>query len=107
MQSDQRYLRQPRGPGNGYSVKMPTPSMLVGVTNPRTEKPYGKTIHEGLNTRSLREARRERDLLPGQIRADEASASGEDKPALSLNRGEKVIAGKSQFGPAPARWSRR
>jgi len=65
MQSDQKYLRQPRGPGKGYSFKMPTPSALVGATNPRTEKPYGKTIHEGLNTRSLREARRRRDLWIG------------------------------------------
>jgi integrase len=63
------YLRKPRG--RGYSFKMLTPPPLIGKENPRTRKPYGETIHEGLGTRDVRKAAKLRDILLGQIRGEE------------------------------------
>jgi hypothetical protein len=67
--ASRQYLRQPRG--RGFTFKMPTPPTLIGQDNPRTGKPYGKTIHEGLNTRDVRDAAKLRDLRLGEIRAEE------------------------------------
>ena len=68
MINDQ-YLRQPRG--RGFTFKMPTPPPLIGRDNPRTGKPYRKTIHEGLGTRDVRKAAKLRDILLGQVRGEE------------------------------------
>lgn len=66
------YLFQPRGPHTAYLFRMATPAILLGRTNPRTGKPYGKAIREGLGrARNLSEARRLRDLRLGEIRAEE------------------------------------
>jgi integrase len=77
---DTLYLFQPRGPGTAFLFRMPTPPVLVGKTNPRTNKPYGREIREGLGgIRHLPEARRRRDLRLGEIRREEVlaiSASG-------------------------------
>jgi integrase len=86
---DTLYLFQPRGPGTAYLFRMPTPAALVGKTNPRTGKPYGREIREGLGgARRLVDARKQRDLRLGLIRAEEAQANGAVggslKDALSL-----------------------
>jgi hypothetical protein len=49
---------------------------LIGRDNPRTCKPYGKTSHEGPNTRDVREAAKLRDIHLGQIRAEESALNG-------------------------------
>lgn len=74
---DTAFLYQPRGAGTGWCFRMRTPDTLLGYTNPRTGKPYGKEIREGLGTRHLREARRLRDIRLGQIRAEEGKARAE------------------------------
>jgi integrase len=56
---------------------MATPSSLIGRLNPRTGRPYGREIREGLDTRDKRQARKLRDLLLGKIRLEEATAKGE------------------------------
>ncbi|MCB9948193.1 MAG: tyrosine-type recombinase/integrase [Rhodospirillaceae bacterium] len=63
-----RYLHQPRGPGRGWVFRMPTPGLLVGEPNPKTGRKFGKTIHEGLGTRDLSEARHLRDIRLGELR---------------------------------------
>lgn len=71
---DTRFLIQPRGPGTAYVFRMRTPPSLVGKINPRTGKPYGREIKEGLNCdnpRDRMEAIRRRDVLLGQIRREE------------------------------------
>ena len=45
---DTLYLFQPRGPGTAWLFRMATPETLVGLTNPRTGKPYTTEIREGL-----------------------------------------------------------
>lgn len=37
--SDMQYLTKPKG--KGYSLHMPTPSVLVGAEHPWTGKPFG------------------------------------------------------------------
>ena len=74
-----RFLHQPRGPGKGWVFRMATPELLIGQPNPKSGKPFGKTIHEGLGTRDLREARRLRDIRIGELRLLERKiATGED-----------------------------
>jgi hypothetical protein len=74
---DTLYLFQPRGPGTAFLFRMATPAVLVGRTNPRTQRPYGRMIQEGLGgIRHLVEARRRRDLRLGEIRREEAQAIG-------------------------------
>lgn len=68
---DTQYLFQPRGQGTGWCFRMVTPPALVGKTNPRTEKPYGKEIRVGLKTHVLSDARKARDILLGSIRQQE------------------------------------
>jgi integrase len=70
----QTHLRQPRGANTTYTVKMRTPAILVGQLNPRTKRPYGNTIHEGLGTRDWREAAVKRDMFIAGIRREEAKA---------------------------------
>ncbi|WP_428515008.1 tyrosine-type recombinase/integrase [Roseovarius sp.] len=67
-----QYLTKPRG--KGYSLRMPTPSVLVGTENPWTGKPFGIEIKLGLKTRHHAEAVRIRDVRVGQIRQLEADA---------------------------------
>ena len=75
---DTRYLFQPRGSGTAYLFRFTTPDILVGRLNPRTGKPYGKAIREGLGgVKTIREALRLRDLRLGSIRVEEALALGE------------------------------
>jgi len=86
---DTKYLFQPRGPGTAWLFRMPTPGILIGKTNPRTDKPYGKEIREGLGGASdLRKARRLRDLRLGEIRAEEgihlAALGGSIEQALTV-----------------------
>jgi hypothetical protein len=45
---DTNYLFQPRGAGTAWLFRMATPTTLIGRTNPRTRKPYGREIREGL-----------------------------------------------------------
>lgn len=72
------YLFQPRGPNTAWLFRFTTPNILVGRTNPRTGKPYKRTIRESLGgTRSLVEARKLRDHRLGHIRAEEAQALAE------------------------------
>jgi integrase len=74
---DMQHLIKPRG--KGYSLRMLTPPVLVGTTNPWTDKPFGKEIKLGLRTRAHAEALRIRDVRVGQIRqleADAIAASG-------------------------------
>jgi hypothetical protein len=66
--------------------------VLVGKTNPRTQKPYGREIREGLGgIRHLVEARLRRDLRLGEIRREEAhaigTAGGTLEEALTIAKG--------------------
>jgi len=70
---DMLYLKQPRGHGTGWTFKMETPQNLVGQLNPMTGREFGKTIHMGLKTRDVREARKKRDVILGDIRKLEFS----------------------------------
>jgi hypothetical protein len=71
---DTKYLFQPRGPGPAYLFRMPTPTILLGRINPRTEKPYGKEIRESLGgLHDLKKAREERDRRLGAIREEETA----------------------------------
>jgi hypothetical protein len=72
-----KYLSQPRGGGKGWALRMPTPSLLIGTISHKTGKPYGKTIHEGLGTRNVADARKLRDIRLGEIRAEEAKVKAE------------------------------
>ncbi|HLO78384.1 MAG TPA: phage integrase SAM-like domain-containing protein, partial [Magnetospirillum sp.] len=74
---DTDYLFQPRGQGTGWCFRMMTPAALIGKTNPRTGRPYGREIREGLDTRELKQARKLRDLRLGKIRLEEAQALAE------------------------------
>lgn len=76
-----RFLHQPRGPGKAWAFRMATPEPLVGRLNPKTGKPFGKVVHEGLGTRDLREARRRRDIRLGELRVLERHPR-EKLPAL-------------------------
>jgi len=71
---DTLFLDQPRGQGTGGCFRMLTPAALVGRTSPRTGRPYGREIREGLDTRDLKQARKLRDLRLGKIRLEEAEA---------------------------------
>jgi len=70
--ADMQYLLKPRG--KGYSLRMPTPVVLVGTENPWTGRAFGREIKLGLNTRRHTEAIRIRDVRVGQIRQLEAEA---------------------------------
>lgn len=79
---DTLFLFQPRGPGTGWCFRMVTPVALVGQTNPRTGRPYGREIREGLDTRDLKQARKLRDLRLGKIRLEEAQALGASEGSM-------------------------
>lgn len=80
---DTSYLFQPRGPGTAWHFRMPTPEVLIGRTNPRTGRPYGREVREGLGgERELRKARKLRDLRLGAVRAEEALALAETNGSL-------------------------
>lgn len=90
---DTTFLFQPRGPNTAYLFRMATPKVLLGRTNPRTERPYGREIRERLTKanggiRNLKEALRLRDLLLGQIRGEErdliAAANGSMEEAIAI-----------------------
>lgn len=70
--SGMQYLSKPRG--KGYSLRMPTPSVLVGTENPWTGTPFGIEIKLGLDTRHHAEMVRIRDVRVGRIRQLEADA---------------------------------
>ncbi len=72
-------LKQPRGPGTSWVLRMDTPAALIGITNPWTGKPFRKTIGKGLGTPYLSEARRLRDIYVGQLRQMEYDASDASK----------------------------
>lgn len=73
---DTDYLFQPRGQGTGWCFRMLTPPALIGKINPRTGKAYGREVRIGLNTRSVSEARKARDILLGSIRQQERDLLG-------------------------------
>ena len=75
---DMRYLIQPRGPATGWVFRMVTPPDLIGVPNPWDGRPFGKEIRRGLKTRHLPTARKNRDLLLGDIRRLESGTSDVD-----------------------------
>jgi len=85
---DMQYIIQPRGPGTGWVFRMVTPTELVGKPNPWTGKPFGKEIRKGLSTRRLPDARRQRDVILGEIRkltfaqTDEANFGVEEAQAI-------------------------
>ena len=79
-----KYLSQPRGPNTGWAIRMPTPKDLIGIVSPKTGKPYGKTIHEGLGTRNVADARKLRDIRLGEIRAEEAKVQAEKAGDVEL-----------------------
>lgn len=79
---DTKYMTQPRGEGTVWVFRMRTPEILVGRTNPRTNRPYGNAIRESLKSRSLVSARRIRDVLLGQIRREELQAYGAGEDSL-------------------------
>lgn len=74
---DTTFLFQPRGQGTGWCFRMITPTILIGRVNPRTGRPYGREIREGLDTRDLKQARKLRDLRLGRIRLEEGQALAE------------------------------
>ena len=74
---DTTFLFQPRGQGTGWCFRMITPTILLGRPNPRTGRPYGREIREGLDTRDLKQARKLRDLHLGKIRLEEVQALAE------------------------------
>jgi integrase len=93
---DTLYLFQPRGPGTAWLFRMPTPAALVGRINPRTGKPYGREIREGLGgILDLRTARRLRDLRLGKVRLEEAEAlaasNGSMEQALTIAQALKAM----------------
>lgn len=63
---DTDYLFQPRRQGTGWCFRMMPPHVLIGRTNPRTGRPYGREIREGPDTRELKQARKLRDLRLGK-----------------------------------------
>jgi integrase len=69
-----KYLFQPRGQGTAWHFRMPTPSILVGETNPFTGKPFSKSeTRIGLGgTHNLKQARMQRDQILAAIRKLEA-----------------------------------
>jgi hypothetical protein len=75
---DMRYLSQPRGPATGWVFRMVTPPDLIGVPNPWDGRPFGKEIRRGLKTRHLPTARKNRDILLGDLRRFE-SGVGDDE----------------------------
>lgn len=86
---DTKFLFQPRGAGTAWLFRMATPALLVGRTNPRTAKPYGKEIRESLGgIRDLKKAREERDRRLGEIREEQAAvvanAEGDMGAALEI-----------------------
>jgi integrase len=92
---DTTFLFQPRGQGTGWCFRMATPLILVGRDNPRTGRPYGREIREGLDTRELKQARKLRDLRLGKIRLEEAQAlaqiSGSMEQALQVAADLKAV----------------
>ncbi len=93
---DTLYLFQPRGPGTAWLFRMPTPEILIGRINPRTGRPYGREIKEGLGReRSHPKARKLRDLRLGKIRLEEGQAlaeiSGSMEQALQVAADLKVM----------------
>lgn len=82
---DTSYLFQPRGAGTAWHFRMPTSEVLIGRTNPRTGRLYGREVREGLGSeRELRKARKLRDLRLGAVRAEEALALAETNGSLEL-----------------------
>lgn len=92
---DTTFLFQPRGQGAGWCFRMATPLILVGLLNPRTGRPYGREIREGLDTRELKQVRKLRDLRLGKIRLEEAQAlaeiSGSMEQALQVAADLKTV----------------
>ncbi len=90
-----RYLKQPRGPGTGWALRMATPKALVGKLKPQTGKPFGLKISIGLETRRLTEARVKRDIWLGELR----------KLALSVEAGGPFSLGRAEaWADDIARW---
>lgn len=92
---DTNFLFQPRGHGTGWCFRMVTPLPLVGRINPRTNRPYGREVREGLRTRDLQQARRLRDLRLGKLRLEELQVlqelHGSMEQALQLASDLRVV----------------
>lgn len=78
-----RFMYQPRGEGTRWFFRMVTPVGLKGAINPRTGRQYGGEIKHTLGTRHVVEARKRRDVLLGEIRLEEAEASGDQTESMS------------------------
>ena len=74
---DMQYLTKPRG--KGYSLRMAAPEILIGKTNPWTNKLFGREIKLGLKTRIHAEAVRLVDIKVGHVRQLEVQAANEAK----------------------------
>jgi hypothetical protein len=98
---DTQFLFQPRGPGTGWCFRMLTPPVLIGRTNPRTGRPYGREIRMGLDTRSLKDAWKLRDLHLGRIRLEESgvvsAAHGGLEEALAIAESLRAIDDNAQL----------
>lgn len=53
VDSNMRYLAQPRGSGQSWVFRFVTPPELAGFPNPWDSKPLGKEIEKSLGTRRL------------------------------------------------------
>lgn len=102
---DTTFLFQPRGPGTAYLFRMATPPVLIGRINPRTERPYGREIRERLakgGIRNLKDALKQRDLLLGQIRAEERAALMEADG--SMEQALEIAASHRKIDDAEQQW---
>lgn len=82
---DTQYLFQPRGPGTGWCFRIATPPPLVGTPDPTTGKSFKTEIRRGLKTRSLHEARGQRDVILGDLRVLEAERGDWSRDLRRLN----------------------
>lgn len=83
---DMLYIRPPTK-RKGYSFRMKTPPLLIGTTDPKSGRPFGKEIVRGLGTRHLPTARKARDRILGEVRVleDKAQIMGDQYGRWSTN----------------------
>lgn len=78
-----RFMFQPRGDGTRWFFRMATPDGLKGAISPHTGRKYGGEIKRTLGTRDVVQARRNRDVLLGEIRLEEIKASDTRDDSIS------------------------
>lgn len=73
---DTEHIIQPRGAGTAYRFKMRTPTILIGLTDPKTEKPLKNWITRILGgTSHLPTAKMMQGIRLAAVRAMEARVS--------------------------------